>query len=240
MILLFLVVILNGFMKWIILRMSGLVGVCLGSGPHFRDMLIRVHPTLLKPALWLVFSVTETFPLPPPPSIPCVTFFPRVLRVGTPRPSKKNIPFQLERACVGILRPVLDYVYFSSTSRLVFVRRCGFVLLLPALSRPSSCGPVALLHCPSVPAVWFLFVGVASFRSCPPYRIRRPVAPWPYYIVPPYRPSRFCSSVWLRFAPARLIASVILWPRGLTKLSLRTARFFPRRLASSRNILYTV
>ena len=138
-----------------------------------------------------------------------------------------KLPFQLERACVGILRPVLDYVYFSSTSRLVFVRRCGFVLLLPALSRPSSCGPVALLHCPSVPAVSFLFVGVASFRSRPPYRVRRPVAPWPYYVVPPYRPSCFCSSVWLRFAPARLIASVVLWPRGLTKLSLRTARFFP-------------
>ena len=60
-----------------------------------------------------------------------------------------------------------------------FVRRCGFVSLLPALSRPSSCGPVALLHCPSVPAVSFLFVGVASFRSCPPYRVRRSVAPWP-------------------------------------------------------------
>ena len=87
-----------------------------------------------------------------------------------------KLPFQLERACVGILRPVLDYVYFFSTSRLVFVRRCGFVLLLPALSRPSSCGPVALLHCPSVPAVSFLFVGVASFRSRPPYRVRRPVA----------------------------------------------------------------
>ena len=67
-----------------------------------------------------------------------------------------------------------------------FVRRCGFVSLLPALSRPSSCGPVVFLHCPSVPAVSFLFVGVASFRSCPPYRVRRPVAPWPYYLVPPY------------------------------------------------------
>ena len=31
--------------------MSGLVGVCLGSGPHLRDMLIRVHPTLIKPAI---------------------------------------------------------------------------------------------------------------------------------------------------------------------------------------------
>ena len=151
-------------------------------------------------------------------------------------------------------------MYFPSTSRLVFGRQCGFVSLMPALLRPSSCGPVALLHCPSVPAVssfdryglvsllpalsrpsscgpvallpcpsvltvsFFLFVGVASFRSCPPYRVRHPVAPWPYYIVPPYRPSRFCSSVWLRFAPARLIASVVLWPRGLTTLSLRTDR----------------
>ena len=106
-----------------------------------------------------------------------------------------KLPFQLERACVGILRPVLDYVYFPSTSRLVFVRPCGFVSLLPALSRPSSCGPR-----------------------------------WPYYIVPPYRPSRFCSSVWLRFAPARPIASVVLWPRGLTTLSLRTGRLvFARR-----------
>ena len=113
------------------------------------------------------------------------------------------------------------------TDRLVFVRRCGFVSLLPALSRPSSCGPVALLHCPSVPAVSFLIFRVASCRSCPPYRVRRPVAPWPSYLVPPYRPSRFCSSVWLRFAPARLIASVVLWPRGLTNLSLRTARFSP-------------
>ena len=76
----------------------------------------------------------------------------------------------------------------------------------------------------------FLFVGVASFRSRPPYGVRRPVAPWPYYIVPPYRPSRFCSSVWLRFAPARLIVSIVLWPRGLTTLSLRTGRLvFVRR-----------
>ena len=76
------------------------------------------------------------------------------------------------------------------TDRLVF-DRCGFVSLLPALSHPSSCGPVALLPCPTVP------------------------------------PSRFCSSVWLRFAPARLIVSVVLWPRGLPNLSLRTARFSP-------------
>ena len=68
-----------------------------------------------------------------------------------------------------------------------FVRRSGFVSLLPALSRPSPCGPVSLLHCPSVPAVSFLIVGVDSCRSCPPYRVRRPVAPWPYYLVPPYR-----------------------------------------------------
>ena len=80
------------------------------------------------------------------------------------------------------------------------------------------------------PAVSFLFVDVASFCSCPPYRVRHPVAPWPYYIVPPYRPSGFCSSVWLRFAPARLIVSVVLWPRGLTTLSLRTGRLvFVRR-----------
>ena len=94
---------------------------------------------------------------------------------------------------------------------------------MPALLRPSFCGPVALLHCPSVPAVSFL-IGVASCRSCPPYRVRRPVAPWPYYLVPPYCRLVFCSSVWLRFAPARLIASVVLWPRGLTPLSLRTGR----------------
>ena len=84
---------------------------------------------------------------------------------------------------------------------------------------------------------------MASFRSCLPYRVRHPVAPWSYYIVPPYRPSRFCSSVWLRFAPARLIASVVLWPRGLTTLSLRTdrlvfcssvwLRFAPARLIAS-------
>ena len=152
-------------------------------------------------------------------------------------------------------------MYFPSTSRLVFVRRLGFVSLMPALLRPSSCGPVALLNCPSVPAVsflidvasclscppyrvrlpvapWpyylvppyrpsrFLFIGVASFRSCSPYRVRHPVAPWPYSIVPPYRPFRFRSSVWLRVAPARLIASVVLWPRGLTTLSHRTAVSF--------------
>ena len=93
------------------------------------------------------------------------------------------------------------------------------------------------------PAVSFLSVGVASFRSCPPYCVRRPVAPWPYSIVPPYRPSRFWSSVWLRVAPARLIESVVLWPRGLTTLSLRTdrlvfcssvwLRFAPARLIAS-------
>ena len=108
-----------------------------------------------------------------------------------------------------------------------FVRRSGFASLLHALSRPLPCGPVSLLHCPSVPAVSFLLVGVDSCRSCPPYRVRRPVAPWPYYLVPPYRRLVFCSSVWLRFAPARLIASVVLWPRGLPHLSLRTARFSP-------------
>ena len=126
-----------------------------------------------------------------PPTSP----FDSLRYVLSPRPAcwgrrglQTKLPFQLERACVGILRPVLDYVYFPSTSRLVFVRRCGFVSLLPALLRPSSCGPVALLHCPSVPAVSFLFVGVASFRSCPLYRVRRRVAPWPSSVVPPYRP----------------------------------------------------
>ena len=200
-------------------------------------------------------SVTETFPLPPSPLIPCVTFFPRVLRVGTPRPSYKNYPSssnvlvlvfvaQYSLTCtslrpavsflsVGVAsfrlcppycvrRPVAPWPYSLvppyrpsrfligvascrscppyrvlwprglttlslRTDRLVFVRRCGFVSLLPALSRPSSCGPLALLNCSSVPAVSFLIVGVASCRSCPPYRVRRPVAPWPYYLVPPYR-----------------------------------------------------
>ena len=169
-------------------------------------------------------SVTETFPLPPPPLIPCVTSFPRGLRVGTPRASNKiTVP---ARTCLCR--------HSSPSTRLrvfhfVFVRRCGFVSLMPALSCALSCGPVALLHRPSVPAVSFL-IGVASCRSCPPYRVRRPVAPWLYYLVPPYRPSRFCSSVWLRFAPTRLIASVVLWPRGLPTLSLRTDRLvFVRR-----------
>ena len=98
---------------------------------------------------------------------------------------------QYSTTCIS-LRPAVSF----------FARRCGLALLLPALSRASSCGPVALLPCPSVPAVSFLFVGLAAFRSCPPYRVRRPVA---LPICPPYR------------------------------------QFFPsRRLASSRNILYTV
>ena len=81
----------------------------------------------------------------------------------------------------------------------------------------------------------FLLVGVASFCSCPPYRVRPPVAPWPYYLVPPYRPSRFCSSVWVRFAPARLIAS-----RGpVTLLICPPYRpFFPSRRLAPRVIFY--
>ena len=147
--------------------------------------------------------------------IPCVKSFPRVLRVGSPRPSNKlTVPartcvcrysspstrlrvfpfdqpslfcssvwlrFSPSRliACV-LLWPRGLATLSLRTGRLVFVRLCCCVSLLPALSRPSSCGPVALLPCPSVPVVSFLFVGVAAFRSCPPYRVRRPVAPWPY------------------------------------------------------------
>ena len=150
--------------------------------------------------------------------IPCVTSFPRVLRVGSPRPSNKlTVPartclcrysspstrlrvFPFDQpslfclsvwlrfaparliACV-LLLPVVYYIvppyrpsrFCSSvwlrfaparliasvvlwprglttlslrTGRLILVRRCGCVSLLPALSRPSSCGPVALLIFP--------------------------------------------------------------------------------------------
>ena len=166
--------------------------------------------------------------------------FPRVLRVGSLWPSNKlTIPAQT------------------------------------CLCRYSS--PSTQLHVfPLDQPFRFLYVGVASFCSCQPYRVRPPISLRPYYIVPLYRLSHFYLSVWLRFSPAHLITSVGLWPRGLTILSLRTGRlvsvrqcgcvsllpalsrsssrgpvallicppyfpFFPsRRLASSRNILYTV
>ena len=119
-------------------------------------------------------------------------------------------------------------MYFPSTSRLVFFVGVASFRSCPPyrVRRPVAQWPYSIVP-PHRP--YRFLIGVASCCSCPPYRVRRPAAPWPYYLVPPYRPSRFCSSVWLRFAPARLIASVVLWPRGLTTLSLRTGRLVSAR-----------
>ena len=154
-----------------------------------------------RPACWDAAAFTKKLPLTPARTCLCRYSSPstrlRVLPFDQPSHfwSSMWLRFAHARLIAFVVLWPRGFTPLSlRTGRLVF-DRYGFVSLLPALSRPSSCGPVA-----------FTTLSLRTDRLV------------------------FCSSVWLRFAPARLIASVILWPRGLTTLSLRTGRLvFVRR-----------